>query len=308
MKIVSIIVTYNALRNEWLYKCLDSLLSSKIHTDIVVVDNASSDETCNVIKEKYPFVKLIENRENKGFGAANNQGFEYGITINADYFFLLNQDAWIESNTIAHLIEAHQKEPQFGIVSPIHLNGEGKALDYKFSNYIIPSKCQDLFSDILTSRLKKELYEVSFVNAASWLLSKGCMEKVGGFNPSFFHYGEDDNYIHRLYFHKLKLGVLPTAIIYHDREERRSNIYFDNQLITYKRGLILKVSNPIINYSFNLEYRKLYKIAFKSCLVLNLKLSKEILKKIKILNDLNRKQIEQNKIISKIANPTFVKL
>ena len=307
MKIVSIIVTYNALKNNWLYKCLDSLISSELKTSVIVIDNGSKDETCTIIKEKYPFVKLIENSENKGFGAANNQGFEYGISINADYFFLMNQDAWIELNTIELLIKAQQKEPDYGIISPLHLNGKGSALDHKFSNYIEASKCQGLISDAFLGKLKKEIYEVNFVNAAGWLLSRQCLEKVGGFNPSFFHYGEDDNYIHRLHYHGLNVGIISDAVLYHDREDRPNNIYFNDYLIAYKRAIIIKSSNPLTNFSFNLEYQNLYKRSVKSFLLLDFKGLKQLLKKIKVLNQLNKKLIKKNKVLSQSGRSTFLK-
>lgn len=306
MKIVSIIVTYNALKNNWLYKCLDSLISSELETTIIVIDNGSKDETCTVVKEKYPFVKLIENSENKGFGAANNQGFEYGITINADYFFLLNQDAYLFESTIDKLVEIAQKYPDYGIISPLHLNGNGSALDYKFSNYIVPTKCQGLISDVFLNTIKEGVYEVNFVNAAGWLVSRACLENVGGFNPSFFHYGEDDNYIHRAYFHGFKVGILPSTKICHDREERANNIYFDESLAIYKRTTILKLSNPLLHFSFDLEYKKLYKTGAKAILLFNFKEFRVVLNKIKVLKSLDKKQIEENKIISMSTNSAFL--
>lgn len=264
MKIISIVVTFNALNNNWLYKCLNSLLLSKIETEIVVIDNASQDDTCNVIRKEFPQVVLFENDSNKGFGAANNQGFEYGIKFGADYFFLLNQDAWIEKNTILDLVTVSKKNFEFGIISPLHYNGGGNALDYNFSNYIVPSKCPGLYSDFVLNSLKDKIYESSFINAAAWLLPIKSLELVGGFSPAFFHYAEDDNYCQRVLFHGLKIGVFPFTKIFHDRENRSS---IPNSVFDRNRGLSLKYSNPLITYNHKKKI-KLLKLNLLKSMVL----------------------------------------
>lgn len=261
MKIFSLIVTFNAMRHNWIYKCLDSLLSSDLSTEIIVVDNASTDETCQVIKDRYPSVILIENRENKGFGAANNQGFEYGIKNNADYFFLLNQDAWIEKGCIQQLVNVAEINLDFGVISPLHLNGKGDALDYNFSNYIGPASCPGLYSDFILGRAEKKIYPAKFVNAAAWLLPRKSLEIVGGFSPAFFHYGEDDNYCQRVLFHQLKIGVYPFTRIFHDRESRILTPDVNN---SKERTWKLKYSNPSVDCDIRSEITYLRKNLFKN--------------------------------------------
>ena len=134
----------------------------------------------------------------------------------ADYIFLLNQDAWVEPNTIEKLIKVSQLKPEFGILSPLHMNGNGSTLDLNFSYYISPGGCPNLISDIITKNINA-IYETRFVNAAAWLLTNKCVTKVGGFDPIFSHYGEDDDYLNRTLFHGLKIGIVPHARIYHDR-------------------------------------------------------------------------------------------
>lgn len=243
-----IIVIYNGMRNNWIQKCFDSIINSTIPVKIIAIDNNSSDNSVVFIKENYPEVYLIENKENKGFGGANNQGLKYALENGAEYFFLLNQDAWVDSNTIENLVKISEVDSDFGVVSPIHLNGKGDALDYNFSNYIVPSSCKELYSDFVLNQTKPKIYESGFICAAAWLLTKKCVEKVGGFSPTFFHYAEDDNYIHRLKYKGLKIGVYPKVFIYHDREGRDNSIYF-NPSISNERKLLLEFSNP--NHSLN---------------------------------------------------------
>lgn len=302
-----VIVTFNGMK--WIEKCLASLMNSAIPLSIIVIDNNSTDDTVSFIKNNFKNVLLFEQTKNLGFGKANNLGISYALRQNADFVFLLNQDAWIEQDTIENLIAAYQKEQQYGIVSPMHLNGKGDALDYKFSLYINPSRCKNIYSDIYLKNIKTTIYEADFVNAAAWLISRECIEKVGGFNPSFFHYGEDDNYIQRIKFHSFKLGILPNSAIFHDREAAlHNNIYFQDEMVLYERSLVLKFSDPSNNYSFPSEYKRNFIAFAKSIVFLNTRAIKKNILKIKILNQLDKKNILKNKNESKKVKPSFLQL
>jgi GT2 family glycosyltransferase len=300
MTLYIILVTYNAM--PWLSKCLES---TKPYT-VIVVDNNSADDTVNFIKANYPEVTLLEQNKNLGFGKANNIGISLAMKYEADYVFLLNQDAWVQPDTIENLVSAHQREPQFGILSPMHLNGKRNALDYNFSIYIQPTKCKNLYSDVFLNTIKNELYEVEFVNAAAWLLSKKCIEVVGGFNPSFFHYGEDNNYLQRATYHKLKVGILSTATICHDREAYSKNPYFTDKISLYKRTVVVKASNPLDNFSFKKEYRKQCKNVLKSIVFLRIEGIKNYISRIKVLSTLDEKDIIENRIKSMTGKLTFL--
>lgn len=209
-----IIVTYQGM--EFLPKCLENL---KNHP-VIIIDNNSTDGTIEFITTNYPDISLFKNKENLGFGKANNVGLKYALERNADYVFLLNQDAYLDSKVIAELINFHQKNKKFGVLSPVHLNGKGDRLDANFSRFMGYDGNKDFYSDFVLNKDKKEVYEVPFVNAAGWLVSRECLEKVGGFDPMFYHYGEDENYCQRVRFHGFKIGVMPGYFLRHDRENR----------------------------------------------------------------------------------------
>lgn len=216
-KVYVIIVTYNAMK--WVDKCFTSLRNSSVKVFPVVVDNLSKDETVMYIKENYPEVYVIENKDNRGFGQANNQGIEYAYKQGATHFFLLNQDAWIETNAIANTI-AVQDKYQIGIASPVHLNGDGNLLDYNFyRTLIINEDNRPLVSDLLLNQLKP-YYPIFKINAAAWIISREVIDLIGGFDPVFFHYGEDGNYCQRLHYHGKSMAIIPTAFVCHDRERQ----------------------------------------------------------------------------------------
>lgn len=215
MKLLVVIVTYNAL--QWAERCFDSLRKSTIVPDVFVVDNGSTDGTQEYIQQNYPEVKFIQSRENLGFGKANNMGMQYALDNEFDYVYLLNQDAWVMPDTFEKLIEISQKHPEYGILSPFQMNADMKHIDVNF----IKSACSwksnaNIFNDLYNQSLD-DIYPVSFVMAAHWLITRNCMKKVGGFSPSFPHYGEDDNYQERVLFHGFKIGIVPSLRVVHDR-------------------------------------------------------------------------------------------
>ncbi len=215
MKVCTIIVSYNF--EKWIDTCLSSLGTSSVETEIFVVDNASSDNTCKIIRERYPKVTLIENRKNLGFGRANNIGFRYAIENNFDYVLLLNQDARVEQDTIEKLIDASVNNSDFGIISPVHLNGTGKNLDFGFSTYTGLKTKQEV------SNLPESPVSCNFINAAIWLIPISVIKRVGVFAPIFPHYGEDANYCQRIKHKGFKIGFIPNAFAYHDREKRETD-------------------------------------------------------------------------------------
>jgi GT2 family glycosyltransferase len=191
-----------------------------LEVSIIVIDNGSTDGTNQLVENQYPMVRLVQIATNLGFGQANNIGLRMAMEEQADYAFLLNQDAWLQPGALEYLVEMAKSNSEYGVLSPVHLNGKGDALEYSFSNFIAPKNCPGLYSDALLQYPMKPVYETSFVNAAAWLLPRRTLEMVGGFDPIFFHYGEDDNYVQRLHYHNLKVGVCPKAFIYHDKEHQ----------------------------------------------------------------------------------------
>lgn len=213
MKILTIIVSYHFER--WMQRCLDSLRQSDMPTDVLVVDNASTDRTVELIRGRYPEVRLIESRENLGFGRANNLGFEVAVRQGYDAVFLLNQDAWIDAHTLEVLAGLSRRYPEYGILSPVHLTGRGDALDQGFASYAGLRDTADITPP------GEEPVECRFLNAAFWYIPVPVLKKVGGFCPLFYHYGEDVDYVNRLHYHGFKLGYSPRVKGCHDREFRQ---------------------------------------------------------------------------------------
>jgi GT2 family glycosyltransferase len=293
-KIHIIIVTYNAM--PWIQKCLESTLSYPV----IVVDNASVDNTVDYIQNHFPSVTLLPQKNNLGFGKANNIGIVKAMDLKAKSVFLLNQDAYLIENCLEQLWQVHQSYPEYGILSPIHINGKQDQLDTAFSKYVRSTENSDFFSDFVLQKNIQTVYTVPFVNAAGWLLTEKCINTVGGFDPFFFHYAEDDNYCHRVGYHGLKVGVVTQAFLIHDREDRKSpkispfsKSFFELSERKYK----LRLSN--INTPFEEEYTKicneLKKIRFKKLIKLKWQKAMRVQKQLNKLKQLKKQIISHRK-------------
>ncbi len=252
-KVYAIVVTHNG--EKWINRCIGSLIQSSVPLDILVIDNCSKDGTLKCIREKYQSIKIIEQKKNIGFGRANNIGFNFALENRADFVFLLNQDAWISIDTIEKLIKAFQYDDQFGIISPLHFNGSGIELDFLFHVYLSKQfmRNRKTISNLLLQKDLNRPYEISFVNAAAWMLKKKTIIRVGGFDPIFTHWGEDNNYINRLKSKRMKVGVCFKAKAFHDREGNLNNreSFFKDY---YFRSLLNKILDP--NNSFGIRKAK----------------------------------------------------
>ena len=97
-RVLAVVVTYNAMR--WADRCLGSLLRSSLKPAVLVVDNGSSDGTREHVRSAFPEVRLECRPENPGFGAANNIGLRMALEEGFDFVYLMNQDAWVEEDTL----------------------------------------------------------------------------------------------------------------------------------------------------------------------------------------------------------------
>ncbi|MFP9115267.1 glycosyltransferase family 2 protein [Flavobacterium sp. RHBU_3] len=230
-----IIVTYNGAR--WIDKLIPSLLASSYPVRIIAVDNQSTDNTVALLQH-YPEVDIIETGSNLGFGKANNIGIQKALELGADYLFLLNQDAWVFADTVRSLVTNMEANTQVGLLSPMHFQANETDYDTSFATYL--------------SRKTDELNGlplVPFVNAAAWMLSRKCVEKVGYFEPLFGHYGEDRNYCDRVAFHNFQIAIDTNARIVHDRVISRN---FNKDITQSQYKILSALINP--KYSLSKAY------------------------------------------------------
>jgi GT2 family glycosyltransferase len=227
------------------------LQESTYPVEIVVVDNASTDDTARIVEAEFPMVALLRQDQNLGFGKANNVGMIWAIERKADFVFLLNQDTTVEASCVENLVNASMRTA-FGVLSPVHLNGVGTGLDQGFKRYVQPHFIGQE-PDLATAQHDSKVYEIGFVNAAAWFIPILTLKTIGGFATLFYHYGEDRDFVNRLQYHGLSIGLVPAARIMHYRDERNLSVaQWDEKkkMRYYTVGMLARVSNINVGLLF----------------------------------------------------------
>jgi GT2 family glycosyltransferase len=241
MKLSIIIVNYNV--EHFLEQCLHSVFKAIRNTqaEIFVVDNNSVDGSLHMIREKFPQVKLIENKKNTGFSFANNQAMRIAT---GEYILLLNPDTLVEEDTFEKIITFMDNHPEAGGLGVQMLDGKGNFLPESKRGLPTPlvafCKIFGLARLFPRSRLfgryhlgfldKNKISEVEILSGAFMLMRKTALDKVGLLDESFFMYGEDIDLSYRI----LKGGY--------------KNYYFPETRIIHYKGESTKKSS--VNYVF----------------------------------------------------------
>lgn len=250
---------------KWAERCLSSLRNSSVSCDVMVIDNNSTDGTQNFIHTHFPEVELIENKKNLGFGQANNIGLQRVLDENYEYAYLLNQDAWVMPDTLEKLIDISKTHPEYGVLSPMQLKAISNHFEDKFREHVLfrHQKFSPLLIEDMYFGRKKDIYEVSFVMAAHWLITARCISMVGGFSPTFFHYGEDRNYLNRTNFWNFKIGIVPAAQGVHDRGDSKwsqAKVMYVNEYIR----ILISSSNPLHKEALGKQFTLLLKTGIRA--------------------------------------------
>lgn len=259
-----VIVNYNA--EKFLRKCLNSVYAEtkKFHPDIWVVDNNSTDVSVPMVRQNFPQVNLIENKENVGFAKANNQAI---AKCTGDYILLLNPDTLILHNAIEQVVDFIDENPTIGICGCKVLNEDGTLqLACRRS---IPTPGVAFFRLAGLSRLfpKSKImakynltylnpdipHEVGAVSGAFLMIRKKSLEEIGGLDERFFMYGEELDWCLRTKNAGWKVMYYPKAEIVHYKGEcskfnhRKAAFEFYRSMYLFHKKHFSGNCNPIIN-------------------------------------------------------------
>lgn len=199
------IVIANWNTREFLDWCLASIYESLsgLSFEVIVADNNSSDGSAKMIREKYPRVRLIENKMNYGFARASNQAIRES---RGRYVLILNSDTILFSGTIEKLIEFMDGRKDAGAVSPRILNVDGSIqslgrdlpnLGTTLLQYFLPYKFYRIIQDFLR-RKNEEVFEVDGLSGSAILIRKKTLLSVGPFDEKLPLYAEDIDLCYRI--------------------------------------------------------------------------------------------------------------
>lgn len=230
-----VIINYNT--REHLRACLASV-QGDTPGEVVVVDNASSDGSAEMVRAEYPWVSLYANTANTGYGAAANQAIH---NCTAPYVLLLNSDTLLQPGTLRALSAYFKYYPQAAVVGPRIVNPDGTL---QVSCFPFPTPLHTLFREsvfsVLIGRIPvlRDWYlptsshnhaqSVPWVLGAALAMRRTAFEAVGGFDESFFMYFEETDLCYRLHEAGWEIHFTPDATIIHvgaaSTEQRRADM------------------------------------------------------------------------------------
>lgn len=225
-RLAVVIVSFNT--RDITLRCLTVLFEAlqktpQVEAEVWVVDNASHDDSVATIGNQFPQVQIIANTENHGFGKANNQAMKRS---DAEYFLLLNSDAFIEGDAIGVLLQYLQEHPEAAIVGPKLLNADGtlQASCWKFpSPFRVWLENLGLASLFPHTSPLGDYYgwkhdserNVDFVSGACFLVRAEDYKRTSGFDEDFALYAEETDWQKRLTNSGRKIAFTPKAQVTH---------------------------------------------------------------------------------------------
>ena len=234
-----VIVSYNV--RELLARCLQSVFSiqnsvfsgsKQLNTEVFVVENASQDGSAAMVREKFPSVHLIENAENRGFAAANNQAFAH---TRGRYVLMLNPDTEVRAGALETLVQFMDAHPRAGACGGKLVYGDGTL---QYSAFAFPTLAQ-IFLDFfplnwrltdsrLNGRYPCEWYargapfQIDHPLGADFLVRCEAAEQVGWLDDQFFIYCEEIDWAMRIRRAGWQIWCVPQAeIVHHEAQSTR---------------------------------------------------------------------------------------
>ncbi len=211
-----------------LARCLDSIKLEPQADDfeVWVVDNDSGDESVEMLKSRYSYVKLIENKDNLGFSKACNQAIPES---KGDYVLLLNPDTEVKDGAIGKLADFLKDHPECGAVGPKVLNTDGtlqlacrrsfpsvKAAFFRITylSRLFP-KSKTMSEYNLTFQDPDKTVEVDALSGSCMMVRRQAIDKIGLLDEDIFMFGEDIDWCWRIKQAGWSVFYLPSSVIYH---------------------------------------------------------------------------------------------
>lgn len=275
--------------------CLKSVEAaiSTIDAEIIVVDNNSKDESCEMVKQLFPEVILIENKENLGFSKGNNKGV---VIAKGEYICILNPDTVVAEDSFTSLLSFARKQANLGIIGIKLIDGIGQFLPESKRNIptvkVAVNKIFGNSKKYYANHLNQdETGKVDILVGAFMFMKSNVYKQVNGFDEDYYLYGEDIDLSYRV----LTAGY--------------NNYYFaETTSIHYKGESTLKDKDyaKLFYSAMQLFYKKHFKrnILFDALVMLGIKTAYFFRNK----PDIERKIVNKYILVSNTINDKFKKV
>ena len=231
----------------YLDPCLKSLYAGGLKStfDVIVVDNGSTDGSQQMLAEKYPDVKLIQNAGNVGLGKASNQGIE---ATDGRHVLLLNNDTLVNGPALDVLVEYLDAHPEVGATAGKLMNPDGSfqsgfaPFSTLLEEFLIVTHIGELlWAGDPSHGDSNEIKETGWMSSACLLVRRAALDKIGLLDESYFIYGDEADLQYRLNKAGWNVVFLPNSSIIHfggrsmDRWKRRKMVY-RGKMMFYKKN------------------------------------------------------------------------
>ena len=266
-----IIVNYNT--REFLRGCINSILGSvskKINYEIIVVDNASSDESAEMIKKEFSQIKLIANKENGGFSKANNQGIK--ASQKSRYILFLNPDTIMQDQTIEKMIKFMDENKDAGAATCKLVMLNGKIDDASHRGFPTPWNAFCYFLGLSRIFPKSRIFagynlgwmslekthEIDALAGAFMLVRRETGEEAKWWDEDYFFYGEDIDFCYMLKQKGWKIYYVPDVFVTHYKGISGGIKSVSKEITTASKETKIKATNARFN-AMRIFYNKHYK-------------------------------------------------
>lgn len=216
-----LILNYDSLEDT--LKCVETVRNSKHkNVRILVIDNASPDESGPQLASRLAPHEFMQLDENTGYAGGNNIGLKAALDSGAEFVFILNPDTRLTRHTISACIETLGADRSIGAINPIQLCNNKNLIDRKFRNTVLHSAGIDI--DYYQAGELADEIEVRDLLGAALVVPRHAIEKIGGFDPLYFAYGEETDLCRRLRLHGFRLVVAGNATVLHLRSKETEGV------------------------------------------------------------------------------------
>ena len=218
--------------------------------ELIVVDNASTDGTRTMLREHFPRVTLVANKQNRGFTGGNNDGL---AQASGAYLLLLNPDTEVPDDALPRLVRYLERHPDVGMVGPQLLNPDGSIQSSRRRFPTLPVLfCESTWLQGLLprrvlaryyakDRLAERAHPVDWITGAAMLTRRAVVDEVGGLDEAFFMYSEELDWCRRIRAAGWKIHYVPdTQIVHHEGKSSEQvmparHIYYQSSKVHYAR-------------------------------------------------------------------------
>jgi len=214
---------------------------------LLVIDNNSPDGSGKTLSDKLPSQEFVQLSKNTGYAGGNNIGFKIALENKASYILVLNPDVRLPPTSITHYVEVLEHDKSIGALNPVQLTTDGQSIDDSFDRAVLSNASPYQANHFTCLKEAKTLF------GAALMLPKRTVEQVGGFDPLFFAYGEEEDFCRRIQLRGLKLIVTTESPVIHKRTKENQTASDFVLFLRLKGSYLFNLKNPQLGFRYALK-------------------------------------------------------